>query len=186
MEDSLHKRGKSLEDAFFRELDDQLLKNLQKDLEQHEGMDALSAVTGINDEKVLEQLAQQKISPETLVAVALIPLVAVAWADGKIQAEEREAIMNAAHDNGIEDGSATAALLESWLKSDLAPALTDAWVGYIGAMHKTVDQTAFNQMKKSVLDRVQKVAASTGGFLGMNAISDSEKKVIATLEKAFG
>ena len=44
---------------------------------------------------MLAELARVGVRPETLSAVALIPLVMVAWADGRVDESERLAILNA-------------------------------------------------------------------------------------------
>jgi len=41
--------------------------------------------------------------PETVLALQLVPLAAVAWADGKIEPREREAVLKAAAAQGIEE-----------------------------------------------------------------------------------
>jgi len=53
----------------------------------------------------LDSLIASGISPDTIAAVSLIPLVAVAWADKKLEAKERDAILNAATEAGISAGA---------------------------------------------------------------------------------
>jgi len=185
MDDSLHKRGKNLEDAFFRDVDDVLMQKLRDGLQETEDVANLAAVTGINDHTVLKKLAAQNIRPELLICLGLIPLVAVAWADGVVQPSERDAILKAAHDNGIESGSPGGKLLDSWLKTKPGHEVVEAWKGYVGALKATIDTTAFNQTKTSVMQRAHKIATAAGGLLGMNTISASEQKVIDELQKAF-
>ena len=45
---------------------------------------ALATATGIKDTGAIDRLIEQGISAETLASVGLIPLVAVAWADEKM------------------------------------------------------------------------------------------------------
>ncbi len=186
MEDSIQERGKSLEDAFFRQRDEELLRKLRGDLEKQDASRVLSELTGITAPGVIEQLAAQRIGAETLVSLTMVPLVAVAWADGVIQDSERDAILKAAGQNGIAADSAAAKLLDSWLRNKPSAELHEAWRSYVGALRSTIDPTAFSQMKNTVLARAESVARTAGGILGFAAISASEQRVLDDLNKAFG
>jgi hypothetical protein len=185
MEDSIHERGKSLEDAFFRQRDEELLQRLRGDLERADASRVLGELTGITAPGVIERLASQRISAETLVCLTMVPLVAIAWADGVVQDSEREAILKAAGQNGIATDSSAARLLEAWLKSKPPADLYEAWRSYVGALRSTIDPSAFSQMKNTVISRAESVARTAGGFLGMAAISASEQKILDDLARAF-
>lgn len=185
MEDSLRERGKSLEDAFFREMDRKLLQKLRSELQRKNSTEELQRATGISDPAVLSALSAQNINSDTLVCVALVPLVSVAWADGTVQDHERDAILRAAHDQGIDRDSVAHLLLEDWLKKKPGPDLLECWKNYIHGIRSTVEPAVFGQMKALVLGRANDVAKASGGFLGIGSVSDSEQKVLAQLEKAF-
>lgn len=186
MEDSIQERGKSLEDAFFHQRDEELLRKLRGDLDRQDASRVLGELTGITAPGVLERLASQRIGAETLVSLTMVPLVAVAWADGVVQDSERDAILKAASQNGIAADSAAAKLLDSWLRNKPPAELHEAWRSYVGALHSTIDPAAFSQMKNTVLSRAESVARTAGGFLGLAAISASEQRVLDELAKAFG
>ena len=80
MSDSLRDRGKAMEDVFFKAKDQELLAKLRSEMASDENLKALSAATGITDEKTLDALASSEVTPESATAISLIPLVAVAWA----------------------------------------------------------------------------------------------------------
>jgi len=61
--------------------------------EMAETRESLAAVTGIRDAQVLQKLLKLDIRAEPAVSFALVPLVAVAWADGQIDAKERRAVL---------------------------------------------------------------------------------------------
>ena len=71
-EDQFERRGNALEDMFFYRSDQELLEQIKQDLA---------------DKEAREQLASFSRA-ETLACVTLIPLVVVAWADGKLDEEE--------------------------------------------------------------------------------------------------
>lgn len=185
MSDSLFERGKALEDRFFSERDKVLLEKLRQEIENNENVDALAAATGIKDQNVLKALVDQNIGAETLTSISLVPLVAVAWADRVLEPAERDAILKAADEAGIKSDSAAYQLLASWMNSKPADDLLECWTAYIAELKPTLDETAFNQLKTSVLGRAKEVAEAAGGFLGLGNTSLSENLVLSQLEESF-
>ena len=115
MEGALGDRGRALEEAFFAQKNRELLGNLIEELAEVETKSALAAMTGIQDPAVIDELFAAGISTDTLAAFSLVPLVAVAWADGSVALEEREAILKAAANEGIQTESNAGKLLQDWL-----------------------------------------------------------------------
>ena len=89
-----------------------LVQELRQKHEQAARAEDLAAASGIQNPAVLEALAAVGVRAETLTALALVPLVAVAWADGEVQTGERFAILRAAHELGLERGNPSTTLNE--------------------------------------------------------------------------
>ena len=158
MDDSLKGRGKAMEDLFFAEKDQQLLNKIKEEAASKDQRDALQSASGIEDAAVLDGLAAAGISPESLTSLSLVPLVAVAWADKKMEDAEKAAILKAAEEGGIDSGSASHATLESWLEKQPGQELLTAWKDYIGAIKGTLEPTATSQLQTSILGRAESVA----------------------------
>ncbi len=184
-EDSLHEHGKAMEDLFFHDVDQKLLHQLKADAEADKNRESLMKATGIHDADVIKHLVDQGISVETLASIGLIPLVAVAWADGKMEDNERKAVLKAAAESGIDQNNCCYELILRWLNNKPSAELVASWKEYIGALRGTLDATALNQIKASILDRTKRVADSAGGFLGGHATSAVEKEVMEDLGSAF-
>lgn len=178
MEDNLQRRGQALEDAFFQQRDQQLMERLTRELADKQAREALAAVSGISHEKVLQALVNQKIGPGNLVSLTLVPLVAIAWADGEVQSEEAAAISRAAAESGIDANSATGELLAGWLRTKPSAQLFEAWRLYVTSLKCTLSESEFRQLGETVLARTEGVAKAAGGFLGIGAMSVSEKKLL--------
>ena len=132
--DALRERGDSLEDAFFRDMDRKLIDELRAKKEREQQLDELAGASGIVHRDVLGALLDAGVHGEALVAVGLVPLIEVAWADHAMDAKEREAIMRAARDAGVTRGSTAAALLSAWLDRRPGAELLEAWKGYAAAL----------------------------------------------------
>ena len=179
-------RRKGLEEAFFAEQDAALRRRLREADEAKAKREALSAASGISDPAVLDKLAALGITGETLAALSLVPVVAVAWADGEIDARERAAALSGAERAGLAKGSTGYALLEGGLAQRPTPDLLAAWNGYIAALSPTLGAHARETLKAEMLGRARAVAEAAGGLLGLGPrISDAERAVLAGLEDAF-
>jgi len=130
-------------------------------------------------------LVELAVEPETLVAFTLVPLVEVAWADGEIQPKERDAIIKAAIERGVEEGSPTCTLLSNWLNTQPDPQLLETWKGYMEELKESLGERSRAHMKSSIMGRARAVAEAAGGFLGMASISVAEKKKLEELEWTF-
>ncbi|HKX45152.1 MAG TPA: hypothetical protein VJP77_00410, partial [Planctomycetota bacterium] len=102
---TLQDREKSLEEEFFRKKEKETLEQLREKLVRDQTLAELRALSGIRDEAVLGHLADAGVRAETLLAFTLVPLVAVAWADGSVADEERAAVLRAAQSAGVAEGT---------------------------------------------------------------------------------
>jgi hypothetical protein len=186
MEDKVLKsRGRALEESFFARRNEELLQKLRQKQAAEERRQALAAVSGITDDAVLDRLIELELCAETVAAAALVPLVEVAWADGAVQDREREAILRAAEESGIDQESTAHQLLENWLAEAPEPTLMDVWRDYVNALAEKVGGEEKEKLQSQLLGRARAVAEAAGGFLGLGKISAKEQAVLEQLEKAF-
>ena len=179
-------RKKALEESFFTKENARLLERMKAEKESKAARQGLAEVSGIDDEAVLGKLADLDIDAGTWAAISLIPLVEVAWADGKIDEKERKAVLSAAEANGIFRGSAAFELLESWLSRRPDARLLESWGEYIVGLCASLGDGEKAAVKEKVIGRAREVAKAAGGFLGLGAkISAEEEVVLDQLEKAF-
>ncbi len=181
----LDDRRRALEEAFFAKQNAALRQRLAEPEEVRARKDAFAAASGITDPAVLDSLVKLDITPETLAAISLVPLVAVAWADGSIDAKERAAVLSGAAQGGLKPGAIGYDLLEKWLESAPPASLVEAWKGYVAAITAKMDHASRRALQEPLIDRARMVALATGGFLGLRKISDEEERVLHDLTKAF-
>ncbi|HEX6853295.1 MAG TPA: hypothetical protein VF139_18000 [Candidatus Polarisedimenticolaceae bacterium] len=174
----------SLEAAFFTGENADLLDELRRKTDEGERRAMLREVVKIRDEKFLDRLVALGITPETALAVALIPLVVVAWADGKLEDREREAILKAAQERGVAADRIARRLLANALARRPDPKLLAIWKAYVGRLWGRFTADESWQMRSNVLRSTREVAESAGGFLGITSkISAEERRVLEDLEK---
>jgi hypothetical protein len=179
----LNPDAKALEEAFFAEENTRLLAQLRKKTALEERRAALREVVLIQDEAYLDHLMELGIGPETVLALSLVPLMAVAWADGKLDEKERLAVLKAAEQRGVAPDSAGHELLENWLARTPDPKLFEAWQRYIKSIWGSFTEQQRREMRGNLMDWMTGVAESAGGFLGLTSkISASEQAVLDEVE----
>jgi hypothetical protein len=185
-EEFLGDRRKALEEEFFAKQNQQLLRQLRETTAVRTQKEALAAALGITDDAVIEQLIALDLSSETLAALSLVPLVEVAWADGRLDTKEQSALLAAAEQTGLSKGSASYQLLDGWLKERPSPELLTAWKAYVATLSRALNVQDKEALKQDLLRRARAVAEAAGGFLGLGKkISSAEQAVLTELEQAF-
>jgi hypothetical protein len=182
--DGLNNSGKSLEEAFFAKENARLLEQLRAKAQREERRKALREVILIQDDGLVDHLLDLGLGPETVLAVTLIPLAMVAWADGSIEPKEREAILRAGAEKGIVPGSVAGQVLNSWLTEPLSAELVATWRRYIQTIWPELTPHERGEVRKMGLERARMVAEAAGGFLGLGSrISVQEQAVLDDLSK---
>ena len=182
----LGERKKSLEESYFAKESAKLAQKLRAKREKTAAAEGLAQVSGISDTEIIDKLAELGIAPDTWAALSLIPLVEVAWADGRVSEKERRAVLSAAEANGIAKGSAAHELLESWLGVRPDPRFLEAWGAYIVEICSNLSAAERSALESEILERAIQVGKAEGGILGLGSkLSDSERTVIDELRKAF-
>lgn len=178
-------RERALEDEFFYQVDQKLKQQLKAKIEREKNRQQLAKETGIKDEAVLNELAELDITPETLMALSLVPLVQVAWADRVIEAKERSAVLQAVEQQGHTPESACYRLLEHWLNAHPGEKVVRAWKDYVGALARTMKPERLTALRDDLLTQAREVAEAAGGILGIGAVSKKEEAVLDELKQAF-
>ena len=180
----LRDHGRNLEEEFFRREDQRLLTR-RKELQAAQAtQEALGKASGLTRADVLAKLIALGIRAETVAALSFVPLVEVAWADGKLDAKERSAILDRAREAGMASGSVAHGLLEAWLEQRPDPGLLAAWTQFVRAIGEQLTPAEAEAVKSALLERARTVASASGGLFG-SKISGAEAAVLAELERAF-
>jgi len=183
-ETELKKDAARLEAAFFTDRNTGLLADLRRVTEEGERRRMLREVVKIKDEAFLNRLSAIGFSPETALAVTLIPLIAVAWADGKLDDRERKALLEAARQRGVTADRIGRELLTNGLARKPDPRLFASWKAYVGRLwgYFTADERW--QMRSNCLASARGVAEAAGGILGLTSkISAEERRVLEEIER---
>ena len=178
-------RERSLEAAFFRKVDVKLLDDMRSRMAKDQALERLASDTGIHDQDVLQELLDLKFTPQNLLALWLVPLTQVAWADGKVDRAEREAVLKALRKHGYSEDSPAWHLLESWLDHKPCDEVLTAWKDYAKATVETAGQKRLILLRNELRNRTREVANAAGGVFGLGSVSDAEESVLQQIEDAL-
>ena len=139
-------------------------------------------------------MATRQEEIEKLAALALAPLVEVAWADGVVTPAERQGVLDAAKAIGIDQSSDFCrSTLRRWLHE---PPPTEALQEWRRLLAPTLARSAGRTARKShkrLLEEARKIAKmdelpfEAGGSLDARAgITDEEQRVLDALARALG
>jgi hypothetical protein len=181
----LNPDARDLEEEFFARENQRLLEHLKDKRDQSAKRAALRQVMPSADDEFVDHILELGIGPEMVLAITLVPLVVVAWADGDIAPREREAIMKAAEERGVAPKTAPYEVLESWLKHKPGPALVQAWRRYVKTLGTDLSPQERDQVRERGLGLAREVAEAAGGFLGLSKISAAERAALEELEQIF-
>lgn len=173
--------GGQAEDAYFAAQDmaarqkirEQLAAKAAAEHERRQG----ALKRGGDDHSLAERLADLGLDGDTAHALHLVPMVVVAWADGKVSGAERGAIAAAEAAHGIEPHSPAANFVASLLEEPIDPTVRQEMLAVLRDMLAAQDKHPH-----SLLELAQEVAAASGGLFGFgNRISDDERELLDQL-----
>ncbi len=186
MKDSLRDRGRSLENQFFDKQNRHLLEDLKSAQQRGEDRAELARACGVADERVLDLLLDGGVGAETLPALVLVPLLLVAWADKELARAERDVILEAAVEFGIQADTPAYKLVEQWLTVRPPDTLVQAWHDYVDILRQVLQPADRDEFCESIMRRATDVAKAAGGVLGIGPkTSQQERAVLDHLSRAF-
>jgi len=182
-DDDLREDSGRLEAAFFAGENSGLLEQLRLRTDEERLRDQLREVVKVKHERFLDRLVALGVRPETALALTLIPLLAVAWADGQLDERERNAVLDAARQRGVAAEQIAHQLLKNGLVRQPDPRLFLTWKSYVRRLWGCFTTDERWQMRQTLLRSTREVAESTGGFLGLTSkVSEAERKILQEIE----
>jgi len=179
-DNAMARRGKALEDEYFHRKEKELIEKLRTRRAAEAQMKELSEATGIPNEEVLKTLQELGYTRETVALLHLVPLINVAWADGKVSGPEREMILEAANMHGVEQASPAYQQLEDWLQNRPDEAFFDQTLKVIRHLAPVDGESG------DILNQAMQVASASGGILGFGSkISAEEQALLSRIAAAL-
>jgi uncharacterized tellurite resistance protein B-like protein len=138
----------------------------------------------MTDEELAEALRGLGMDQSTWRALALLPLVQVAWADGHVQEAEQDMILElaATHYHLDDDGQL---LLKNWLHHAPSPSYVRRGQQVLVALCQHEDEDFDRTHLDDVVRLSTEVAKAAGGFFGFGAIDRAEAEAVERIAEAL-
>lgn len=180
--DSLHERGRALEEEYFRKKDRELVERMRRAARDESIRDDLSARTGLQDPDLLAELQALGFTPDTVILLPLVPVIQVAWAEGGITAPERLALIRLARARGIAEGDPADRLLQQWLAQRPDESVFVSATRLIRAMLEAHGPEVAGLTADDLVKYCESIASVSGGIFGViNRISPEERVLLGSI-----
>jgi len=181
--DALGKRGRALEDEYFRRQEQQLIEKLRARAAEDAVRRQLSERSGVADDEILADLQALGYTPDTVTLLHLVPLVQIAWAEGGVSDRERQLIVEAARAHGVEAGSPADAQLAGWLDNCPSDVFFERTLRAVGAVLESTPAGERQTAGRDLLAYSSAIASASGGILGFGKVSEAERQVLARISE---
>jgi len=165
------------EEEFFHNKEQALLEKLRERAVAESEARKLGEALGTKDERILQDLQALGYTPDTIKILFATPLIAVAWADGKVSERERSLIEELAGVSASDNAGAHHQL-KQWLDKKPPQDFLDRSFRIIGSLLRTLPTDEESGDGRELLTSVTRIAEASGGFLGLGSISATERALI--------
>jgi hypothetical protein len=179
--DGFAKRGRALEEEYFRKKDRELIEKIRQAAAADEVRKDTGRMIGIDDPALLRELHDLGFTPETVGLLPLMPIIQMAWAEGGITKAERELILRLARSRGVEAGSAADRQLTEWMTNRPEEAVHARARRLIHAMLDAGSTQTGDLKADDLVKYCEDIAAASGGILGIGRISAEERALLSSI-----
>jgi hypothetical protein len=180
-QDGLAKRGRALEDEYFRKKDRELIEKIRQASATEQARKDLGRKARLDDPQLVHELQDLGFTPDTVDLLPLVPIIQMAWAEGGITKAERELILRLARSRGIEDGSAADRQLTEWITNQPAEVVFARATRLIRAMLDSGSAQTGDLNADDVVKYCEEIASASGGMLGIGRISAEERSPLSRI-----
>jgi hypothetical protein len=186
--DSFVNRRKAHEEEYFRKKENELLEKARLRAAAQAHHEGMAQELGVTDAEIIAALMELGYERDTVRLLHFVPLVQLAWAEGKITPSERELILEAIRTRGVTEDNPAYAQFTSWLDTRPPEEFFDRTLRVIAALINQLPAEDSANRKRELLEYASKIAEASGGmlsFVGLSSkVSDQERAVLERIAKA--
>ena len=157
-------------------------QKLEREVKHQRELRRIGEAVGESSTEIQEQIRRLGFDGETAVLFQLLPLVIVAWADGKVSGKERTVIFKWLEARGIAEGSEAWTMMGTLLEQRPSDHVMEEGLRLLALVSSHQEGQA-----KSIVDFCFALAESHGGFFGIGKkMSDEERALIHHIAEVLG
>ena len=186
-DNAMARRGKALEEEYFHRKEKELIEKLRQRKAAEAHIDELSAATGNPNQEILRTLQELGYTRDTVALLHLVPLLHVAWADGKVTRQERELLLEAARLHGVAEDNAAYKQLIDWTENRPSEEFFEHTLRIVSDLLEIAPRADGKTARDGMIEDSKRMAAASGGILGFGSrISDEEQALLERIAAAVG
>lgn len=186
--DSFDQRRRAVEEDYFRKKDAELVEKMRRHSAFATVRQQIVETTGIEDEELIRDLQERGYTGEMVRALPLVPLIHIAWADGRVTDDERKLIIEMARARDIAEDSDAYRRIVGWLDRRPDEEVFDTGLRLARAMLAAMPAEQREASRRNLVEYCTAIASASGGLFGFGSISAKEAEVLerlsASLERA--
>ena len=176
--DAFDELRKAKEEEYFHKKENELLEKLRQRGAVEADRKRLGDALRTADSQLLEDLQALGYNADTVRFLFVVPLIAVAWADGSITPRERSLILELAKVDDKQEGSAAQRQLRQWLDQKPSEEFFERSLRVIKSLLAGESPDERSEAKRDLLSSSVRIAEASGGILGLRSISNAERAAI--------
>ena len=178
--DAFKERERGLEEGYFLKREQELIEKMRQRVALERERSQLADKIGVTNDEILQALQDLGYNSETIKLLHLMPLVHIAWADGKVSDRERKVILEAARASGIAEASDAERDLERLLHERPSNEFMDAQFMAIRAIMQAVPEDSQKAMRENLTTYCTALASLSKGFFALEPrVSSAEREALA-------
>ena len=183
--DAFKDRERGLEEEYFLRKERELVEKMRRRVELENQRQEIAKEIGVSNEEIIKGLQELGYTSETVKLIHLMPLVQVAWADGRVDDKEKNMIIELARSSQIVEGSEADLKLAAWLNERPSEEVMQAHLLAVQAVIEAIPEEFRASMRENLINYSVTLAAASRGLFGLEAkISKSERAVIEQIVEA--
>jgi hypothetical protein len=180
-------RKRTQEEEYFRKQEQQYIEKMRRRAALEAERVEMAVVLGLNDDKALGNLQELGFTSETAPLIYLAPLVQVAWAGGRVSANERELILAAARSRGIAEDSPGGKALADWLDNSPPETFFEKIMSVMSTILRTLPPDERESQMRDLVSACARIDEASGGVLSFGSkVSKEEQELIARITAELG
>jgi len=181
-DDQLGKRGKTLEEEYFKRKDRELIEKMRELAAAEQARGEMGRQTGLSDPALLKELQDLGFTPDTVSLLPLVPILEMAWAEGGVTSSERDLIVKLARTRGVAEGTAADRQLDHWMSSKPDAQVFQRAGRLIAAVLDSHGGNASGGLTADELvAQAEQIAAASGGLFGIGRVSAEERAILSRI-----
>ncbi len=184
--DGFKERERALEEGYFLKKEKELIAKMRERTALEAERHKLAEQIGVTNDEILQALQGLGYNHETIMLLHLMPIIHVAWANGKMSAKERKMIIEVARASGVAEASEADLRLGALLEASPSQAVWDASFLAIRAVLEAAPKEERDAIRHNVLSFSTGIASLSKGLFGFDtrgsgAERDALERVIKEL-----